>query len=164
MKKDVFTRDELNKMDTEALKALVLSQQVELRNMRLINDDLTEQLTLMKAKTFGRKSEKNAPDAMQLTIFNEPEVLVDKAPVDEVEIEQVMTYTRKKRAKGQRDEDLSDLPVEVIEHTLPETILEEKLGRDYKRFPDSVYKKLKFVPAQLIVEEHHIAVYPITCR
>ncbi len=160
MKKDLFTRDELNNMDAEALKALVLSQQVELKNMRLINDDLTEQLTLMRAKTFGRKSEKDAPNQVQLTIFNESEALVDQSPAAEPEIEQVIaSYTRKKRTKGQQAQDLSELPVEVIKHTLPEAVLEEKLGKDYKRFPDSVYRKVAFMPAQLIVKEHHIAVY-----
>ncbi len=82
-------------------------------------------------------------------------------PIQESEMEEVLipSHTRKKRTKGQREEDLSGLPTEVIEHTLPEEVVIEKLGADYQRFEEAVTKKLKFVPAKFVVEEHYVAVY-----
>lgn len=158
MEKTTYTREELNKMSIAELSELVLRTQKELETVESKVDFLTEQLTLMKAQKFGRSSEK--ADENQISFFNEAEELHDKDPVDEPAIEEVVkAYKRTRKTKGKRDEDLSNLPVEIIEHTIPEEVLVAELGKDYGRFPDSIYRKLRFIPASFVVEEHHIASY-----
>ena len=71
----------------------------------------------------------------------------------------MIQVTRRKK-KGKREEDLKDLPVEVIPHTLPEEKLQEIFGAvGWKQLPDEVYKRVRVQPAVYTVEEHHVAVY-----
>jgi transposase len=118
-----------------------------------------EQLRLDRHRRFGSSSEKDAnPD--QLNLFDEAENTADlNAP--EPELEQI-TYTRRKQ-KGKREDNLSSLPVETVEHTLSE---EEQvcaecggtlhvMGRDTRR-------ELKIIPAKVTVVEHNRSVY--SCR
>lgn len=174
MKKKELTREELNKMSAEKLKELVLSQQMEIKNKAIEIENkeleikritsekelLLEQLMMMRAKKFSRSSEKET-NYIQLGLFNEAESLYDIKVVEEAKEEEI-TYKRKKRRKGQREEELRGLDVEIIEHTIPKDELERELGKEYIRFPDAIYKKLKFIPAKFVVEEHHIAVYRST--
>ena len=158
MKKTGYTKADLSKMSAEELANLVLMQQAKIENAENTINLLTDQISLMKHQKFGRSSEKI--DKNQISFFNEIEDIVDKETPIEPEIDEVVaSYKRKTRKKGQRLEDLSNLPVEVIEHTIPEDKLIETLGEDYGRFPDSIYRKLKFKPATFVVEEHHIASY-----
>lgn len=158
MEKTIYTREELNNMSMEELTEMVLRKQDELAKVETTVDFLTEQLTLMRAQKFGRSSEKI--DNNQISFFNEIEGIADQEPVEEPFIEEVVKeHTRKKKVKGKRDEDLSGIPVEVIEHTISEDTLIAELGNDYGRFPDTIYRKLRFIPASFVVEEHHIASY-----
>ena len=69
-------------------------------------------------------------------LFNEAEVTIVNKYVIEPSLEQVCpdiedtkpAQTRKPKQKGKRDEDLKDLPVKVIEHTLSEEELLERFG------------------------------------
>lgn len=70
----------------------------------------------------------------------------------------VPAHKRRKR-KGKLDEDLSDFPVKVIEHTMTEKELNDCFPEGYGRLPDEVYRKLELIPAVFEVHEHHIAVY-----
>ena len=158
MEKTIYTREELNNMSMEELTEMFLKKQEELARVETKVDFLTEQLTLMKAQKFGRSSEK--ADDNQISFFNEIEEITDQGSVKEPFIEEVVKeHTRKRKVKGKRDEDLSGTPVEVIEHTIPEDKLIAELGNDYGRFPDAIYRKLRFIPASFVVEEHHIASY-----
>ena len=146
--------EELKKLSNEDLIDIIISLQSDLFSNR-------EELAILKEKMFGRKTEKIVPEVDgQLNFFNETEAVEEEAAeVEEPTLEETITYTRKK-AKGKREEDLKDLPVEVIEHTLTEDEIKNAFGnKEYTRLPDQVYKKLKVVPAQYIVEEHHIAIY-----
>ena len=92
-------------------------------------------------------------------IFNEAEALTETLYVVEPAEEDVIQVTRRKK-KGKREEDLKDLPVEVIPHTLPEEKLQEIFGAaGWKQLPDEVYKRVRVQPAVYTVEEHHVAVY-----
>ena len=61
---------------------------------------------------------------------------------------------------GKRQEDIKDVPVTVVIHTLSEEELLTAFpdGR-YKKLPDEVYKRLEFHPASFEVIEHHVEVY-----
>jgi hypothetical protein len=72
-----------------------------------------EQFRLNRHRQFGASSEQTTPEQQQL--FNEAEVEAKPAPepiFDEI------TYRRRKQA-GKREEQLKDLPVEIIEYRLP---------------------------------------------
>jgi len=118
-----------------------------------------EQLRLTKHRQFGASSEKGeVPE--QLNLFNEAEAAADPNQ-PEPELEQI-TYSRRKQ-KGKREDDLSGLPVEVVEHDLSEDeqVCPEcdgplhKMGHDTRR-------ELIIVPAQVKVLEHKRSVY--ACR
>ena len=69
-------------------------------------------------------------------IFNEAEALTETLYVVEPAEEDVIQVSRRKR-KGKREEDLKDLPIEVIPHTLSDEKLQELFGPDgWKRLPD----------------------------
>jgi len=118
-----------------------------------------EQLRLAKHRQFGSSSEKGeAPE--QLGLFDEVENTADSKQT-EPKIEEI-TYSRRKRV-GKREEDLSGLPVEVVEYDLPES---ERLCPDCSgalhEMAHNVRRELKIIPAQVKVVEHKQTVY--ACR
>jgi transposase len=118
-----------------------------------------EQFRLAKRRQFGASSEKGAlPE--QLRLFDEAENAADpKKP--EPTLEQI-TYTRRKRV-GKREDDLSALPVEVVEHKLPEDerICPECGGALHEMGHDT-HRELKIIPARVKVIERRRAAY--ACR
>ena len=82
---------------------------------------------------------------MLLWIEREKETTVKKRPV---------------KKKGKREEDLSGIPVVKVEHYLTEKELEDLFGKaGWKQLPDEIYKRYRFIPAKVEVEEHHVGVY-----
>ena len=165
---------ELANLDKQTLITLLISSNEALEKLQLQVSDLnktisvlTEEVHGLRAWRFGRSSEKNIVENngyYQYSLFvNEDEVNVDLHPdMQEPELEEICPkpYVRGKKTKGKRAEDLKDLPVTVIEHTLPEEkLLEAFPDGKWKRLPDETYSKLVFHPASFAVEEHHIAVY-----
>ena len=64
------------------------------------------------------------------------------------------------KKKGKREADLSGIPVIKVEHYLTEEELKERFGKNgWKQLPDEIYKRYRFVPAKVEVEEHHVGVY-----
>jgi transposase len=124
-----------------------------------------EQYRLAKQQQFGRSSEKTekikeVAEAEVLGFFNEAENEVNhKLPEPEIE---TITYKRRKRV-GKREEDLSDLEVETIEYTLPESDrICPECGGDMHTMSKEIRKELKIIPAQVKVVEHVRYIY--TCR
>jgi hypothetical protein len=77
-----------------------------------------ENFRLEQHRRYGRSSEQTIPG--QQSLFNEAEALdALKTDVPEPTVEEI-TYKRKKKQKGHREEMLKDLPVEIVEHKLPE--------------------------------------------
>ena len=74
-----------------------------------------EQFRLSQQRRFGSSSEKT--DANQLSLFNEVEDTANSA-VEEPTVEMI-TYKRKKQ-RGQREQNLKNLPVETIDYRLSE--------------------------------------------
>lgn len=117
-----------------------------------------EQFRLSKHRQFGASSEKSEYDFGQLTIFNEPELFAD-ATMPERELIEIEKHYRK-RTRLTTDKLPDDLPVEVVEHDLPESdrICPEcggalhVMGRDTRR-------ELVIVPAQVKIREHVRMIY-----
>ena len=165
-------RGALENLDKQTLITLLLKEHASLetmqKNMDVLNkniDILTQEIHALRNKQFGRKSEQNLVEMKdQLHIsFNEAEVVFDLHPkMQDLTFEEIhpKSYTRGKKKKGKREEDLENLPTQIVEHTMSE---EELLlafpGGKYKRLPDEVYKRLAFHPASFEVIEHHVAVY-----
>ena len=144
-----FTAEQLNNCSKEELIAHFLSAQQE-------NEHMQEQLAVMLAGKYGRKTEKLAECSGQESIFNEVEATANFA-MAEPEIEQVV---KRKKAAGKREQDLSKFPKVIISHELQEEELRETFGdKGWKRLPDQIYSKLHVKPAVYEVYEHHIAVY-----
>ncbi len=158
MKNDLLTREQLHKEDQESLVSRILSMQEELRDLRKLTELMSEEIRGLRSARFGRSSEKDLTGD-QLTFaeaFNEAEKALEE-PCEEPQLEEV-TYQRKKWS-GKREEDLSGLPVKVVEHSLPEETLNDLFPEGYDRFPDEVHRTLCYHPASFEVLEHHVAVY-----
>lgn len=158
----IYSPEELNSFSRETLMAVILSMQDQLSQLNANMERLIEQIADANNKRYVRSSERLDVIAGQLElelIFNEAEALTETLYVVEPAEEDVIQVSRRKK-KGKREEDLKDLPVEVIPHTLSDEKQQELFGEDrWKRLPDEVYKKVRVQPAVYTVEEHHVAVY-----
>ena len=118
-----------------------------------------EQFRLYKHRQYGTSSEKSMAPG-QLSFFDEVENAADTGQ-REPEEEQI-AYTRRKR-KGKREDDLSGLPVETIQHVLPETErVCPECGGALRVCGHNIRRELEIIPAQAKVVEHDQEVY--TCR
>ena len=163
-----ISREEFNKLDRDALYMMFTGLQDQIAQqsdtidaLRLTIENLTEQIAVLTNKRFGKSSEKALVASEQLSIldfgFNEAEFTVDTIDADEPEIETVIV--KRKKRKGKREEDLSAFPVISVIHELSKEELEEKFPDGYTELPDEVYKKLRIIPTQFEVLEHHLKVY-----
>ncbi|MDU5821802.1 MAG: transposase [Clostridium butyricum] len=145
---------------TEDLSLTCAEQKAQITQVNQNLNLILEQLKISKQQKFGRSSEKMVYDGQLEMCFDEAEVTIVNKYVVEPEMEEVCPkpYKRKKK-KGKRDEDLKDIPVIVINHELSDEELKNHLGKNWRRIPDEVYKRLAFHPATFEVEEHHVAVY-----
>ena len=90
--------------------------------------------------------------------FNEVEALA-KPSLPEPSINSIPVKSHSRKQRGNREEDLKDLPIRIIEHTLSDEELKETFPNGYKELPDEIYKRLCVIPATFIVDEHHVHVY-----
>ena len=133
-----------NNMKTE--ETVVISK-VEYESMRQQIAWLMAQLKLSKRREFGTPSEKSDYD--QIHLFNEAEVILDGA-ADEPSVGEVRAHQRKKPRTIDRLP--SDLPVEIIEHELPE---EERLCPDCGGALHTMGREeLKLIPAKAAIVRH----------
>ncbi len=121
-----------------------------------------EQFRLQQKRRFGSSSEGTDPN-VQLHLFNEVEAEAEAEPTAQEPTIETITYERKKKQQGQRDELLKNLPVERIEYRLTE---EEQVcsccGGPTHEMTVEVRRELKIIPAQVNVVEH--AQYIYACR
>jgi transposase len=67
---------------------------------------------------------------------------------------------RKPKTVGNKDADLSGLPVNIIDHYMTDEELIAEFGEnDWKQLPDAISKRYRFIPAKVEVDEHHVGVY-----
>ena len=160
-----YTEEKLNSPDRETIIQLFLSQQEQLRQIDHTLQLVLEQVADLKRHRFGRSSERHETDSQisfmevdgKIVFFNEAEAVAEEGFGGS---EEAATRKKPKKRQGKREEDLSGLPVVVIEHSMPEEELEERFGKDgFKQLPDEVYRRYGFTPAKVEVEEHHVKVY-----
>jgi transposase len=155
-------------MNIEELQSRCLQLEEQCRWLEQQNAELTaklnwfmEQFRLSKKRQFGVSSERTKPlEEEQLLLFNEAEVAArPEAPEPDLE---TITYQRRKK-HSRREMNLEELPVEVVEHRLPE---EERVcpccGGPLHEMSTEVRQELKVIPAQVKVVKHVRYVY--SCR
>ena len=168
-----YTEEQLNTVDKSLLIQMFLNQQEQLETLtaevRSLNEKMQlmmEQMVLANRNRFGRSSEK-MEDASQISFmevdgtivfFNEAEAVCN---LDALEPEQLeVPAPRPVKKKGKKEQDMSDLPVERIDHYMTEEELTAEFGKNgWKQLPDAISRRYRFVPAKVEVEEHHIGVY-----
>jgi len=145
--------------EVSALKALLKDSNKQLQELEALNNWYMQQLKLNRKKLFGSSSESSKYDGIeQLNFFNEAEA--ERKPFTEEPTSETVTYQRK---KGKRGSSLKNLPVEVIEYTLPESEQScPKCGETLHVMSKEVRKELKIIPAKVSVVEHVSYVY--SCR
>ena len=160
-----YTQEQLNSLDRETLTRLFLSQQEQLENIDHTLQLVLEQMADLKRHRFGRSSEKHETEGQvsfmevdgKIVFFNEPEAVAAEESTEEPEN---VSRTRPKKKQGKREEYLDGIPVVVVEHSMMDGELEDKFGKDgWKQLPDEVYRRYRFTPAKIEVEEHHVKVY-----
>ncbi|MBF0127116.1 MAG: IS66 family transposase [Magnetococcales bacterium] len=155
--------------DPETLRETVLSLQSENRKLTLSRDEwqqrtelLTEQLRLLRAKMFGRSSEKTPFEHPSL--FNEAEQDADgqedepdadvSAAEQEVEAAAITVAGHTRSPKGRKPLP-SNLPREEVIHDLP---ADQKIcgldGHELVEIGREVSEQLEIVPAQVKVLQH----------
>lgn len=121
---------------------------------------LEERIRLAMKQRYGASSERSNPDQLSL-IFDEAEVIANSnEPEPTME---TITYKRRKKQPGRREELLQDLPVERIEYEIPEE--DRVCGACEGTMHDmstEVRREIKVIPAQMKVVEHVRHVY--ACR
>lgn len=127
-------------------------------------EDLKQQVAVLTQQRFGKHSETNAQVMGQLSfdlenqcILNEAESLVENGIPEEPEIETVVIH--RKKTKGKRKLNLSEIEVEVVTHECSEEELREQFPDGWHCLNDEVYSELQYIPARFKVLEHHIRIY-----
>ena len=149
---------EFLRAENKALKERIaeLEQQVGL---------LTEAIRLARQKRFGASSEHSSEEAMeQLSLlFNEAEVYADQTAKEDDSSVAVAAHKRHKKHEYTLDELPENVPVEVVEHRLPEEALVcPNCGDTMTEIGKEVRRRLKLVPAKAVVVEDWY--YTYACR
>ena len=168
-----YTEEQLNKLDKELLIQLFLGLQDQMEELtkqtQTLNDKMQlmmEQIVLSNKSRFGRSSEKMTDPGQirfmevdgKIVFFNEAEAVCDLTAPEPDNLE--ISATKKKKQTGKKNEDLSGIPVQRIDHYMTEEELTAEFGeKGWKQLPDAISRCYRFVPAKVEVEEHHIGVY-----
>ena len=93
-------------------------------------------------------------------VFNEIEAVTDNGFAKEPSAEEVVPeHIRRRRPQGRRAVDLSGIEVEVVNHYLPEDILNSEMPGGWHQMEDETYTELERIPPSYKVVEHHVGVY-----
>jgi len=130
---------------------VAINHRLETQNEQLMSrlHLFEEQLRLLTHKRFSKSSERTVPE--QRRLFDEAEMIAEREPVQESEI-QAITYERKKPGRKPLP---ADLPRERIEYELPES--EQccsECGERMHKMGEDVRSELNIIPAQVKVIEH----------
>ena len=168
-----YTKEQLNKFDKDLLIELFLGMQGQMeelsRQTQALNDRMQlmmEQMVLFQKNRFGRSSEKMA-DSEQIrfmevdgtiVFFNEAEAVCDLDAPEPDDLE--LKAPKKKKQPGKKAADIAGLTVKRIDHYLKEEELTAEFGENgWKQLPDAISRCYQFIPASVVIEEHHIGVY-----
>lgn len=168
-----YTKEQLNKFDKDLLIELFLGMQGQMeelsRQTQALNDRMQlmmEQMVLFQKNRFGRSSEKMAdPEQIRfmevdgtIVFFNEAEAVCDLDAPEPEDLE--LKAPKKKKQLGKKAADIAGLTVKRIDHYLKEEELTAEFGENgWKQLPDAISRCYQFIPASVVIEEHHIGVY-----
>jgi transposase len=130
---------------------------IENTQLKVENRWLKEQLLLSKKKQFGSSSEKMS--ALQIEFgFNEAETVADTT--GEVVEPKTITYVRKPKSQGHREEVLANIPTEIVEHKLPE---DQQIcsccGGHLHEMSTQSRDEIVIIPAQVKATKHVTFIY-----
>lgn len=168
-----YTEEQLNTMDKSLLISLFLGLQDQMDTLtqetRSLNEKMQlmmEQLILAKDHRFGTSSEKMDDHSQvhfmevngTIVFFNEAEAVCDLDAPEPDDLE--VNPPKAKKRVGKKDQDLSGLKTNRINHYMTVEELTDEFGENgWKQLPDAISKRYRFVPAKVEVDEHHIGVY-----
>ena len=127
---------------------------------------MMEQIVLSNKSRFGRSSEKMTDPGQirfmevdgRIVFFNEAEVVCDLTAPEPDDLE--IRASKKKKQTCKKNENLSGIPKQRIDHYMTEEELTAEFGvKGWKQLPGAISRCYRFVPAKIVVEEHHIGVY-----
>lgn len=91
-----------------------------------------------------------------IVFFNEAEAVNALVPEDE----EKSTKPKNAKTKGKRTADIKDLPVIHVDHKMTESELITEFGEDgWYQLEDEIYRRYRFTPMKIEIEEHHVGVY-----
>jgi transposase len=152
-------------MKTQSNPAAELLDIIEEKDRRITeleqqNQWLLEQFRLLRRKQYGTSSEQIIAD--QVSIFNEAEASADLA-ASEPSLTEVKTHYRKGKSRLTTDKLPEDLPVEIIEHELPE---DERVcpecGGNLHVMGKETREEVRLIPAKAVIVRHVRNIY--SCR
>lgn len=155
------TLDELNNLSRGELITIILGMQGQLDALNENVEKLIEQVRLANQHRFGRHTETMESIEGQLSFFDEADALYNPL-VQEPDAEDVLPRkAKKKKAKGQREEDLKDFPEDIIPtHTVSREALDAFYGAgNWRQMPSETYKRLRHEPESWTVEVHTVDVF-----
>jgi transposase len=155
---DERTREELA-VEYGRLEASNRQLEAVNRQLEAENHWLKEQFRLAQGRRFGASSERTLTETSQgELIFNEAEAVADSTP--EIPESETITYTRKRKSVGHREEMLRDLPTETREYRLPaEEQVCSACGGHLHEMSSQTRDELLIIPAQVKVLRHVKYVY-----
>ncbi len=143
--------------DPELLKQMLLEAMDKRQSDQHTIQVLQEQVTLLRQRLFGRKSEQSVdPQSPQLAMFNEAESLAVDTPA-EADEETVAPEPAKNR--GKRKPLPAELPRVEIVHELPEHELTCDCGCRKQAIGEETSEQLEIIPMQIRVIRHIRKVY-----
>lgn len=162
-----YTEEQLNNFDKATLVQLFLAQQSQLKDIDQKLQLLLEQVAALNNHRFGRSSEKldteNQISFMEvdgtIIYFNEAEAVASLS--DDVSDDgEVPEKPRSKKTKGKRVADIQNLPVFPVDHKMTEEELVAEFGEEgWYQLDDEIYRRYRFTPMKVEIEEHHVGVY-----
>ena len=140
-------------MDEEAKQSLPEDVLKYINTLEHENEYLKEKLKLALFRKYGKSSEKNAPDQMQLFEDEKSDITSDETS-DTEEAITVPAHSRKKKGRKKLDD---SLPREEIIHDISEEDKKCACGCDLVKIGEEISEKLNVIPEQIYVEKH---IYP----
>ena len=157
---DQYTAEQLESMSSKQKDETILLMQTRIGKLESEYASLMEQVRVLQNQRYGRKSEKLDVIDGQLSFFDEAEFHADPS-APEPEFEEVLPpRPRRKKKKGQREEDLKDFPEEHHDYTVSEEELNAFYGEgNWREMTVEDTKHLHRIPQTFFVEVSHVHVY-----
>lgn len=120
-------------------------------------ESLIEQIKLMNMRHFGSKSEKVIPS--QLSLFNDMEY-ASNAHTKEPALEEVLPTRKPRKRGGKSTIDFSKFETVIVDHVIEDSARAcPECGCELEEMNVEITRRVRIVPAHLVVEEHRRHVY-----